>query len=149
MKDHLELLISFEAGEKSAQSLIDWAILCMQDGIAGDNLNGLAWLKNPSKEEAFKVFLCTLEEQGLSIPPFRERKFQAARKIAKMIVDGSKDPNEGCTELAVISRELKSPDEISIFELLDHEQIGHEHINITSENIRPSIFDEAQNLIKT
>jgi len=41
----------------------------------------------------------------------------------------------------------QAPKELSMFELLDHEQYDHENIGTTSENIKPEIMNAAKELL--
>jgi hypothetical protein len=67
--------------------------------------------------------------------------------IAKRIVSGELDPNEGCGLIGDINRELDWPDELSAFGLLAHEQYDHENIGITAEGCVPDIIEESKKLI--
>lgn len=141
-----QVLIDYDSGEKSPQALVDWAIQQLADGEESEALNELAWLSNPGHAEARELFIIAGRELGFVFPIMENLKRLLAKKLAEKIVAGTKDPNEGCLEIAGISKELNSPQELSIFELLAHEQFGHEHIGITAENIRPAIIEAARKL---
>jgi len=147
MEDLAKLLIGFDAGDITPQSLIDWAIGQLQEGKDSASLNELAWLYGPGRHEARELFLKAIEELSYNIPPYPERQVLLAKEIAKKIISGEKDINQGCGEIADISRELDSPDSLSVFELLAHEQHDHENIGITAENIKPSIIDSARGFL--
>jgi len=67
--------------------------------------------------------------------------------IAKGILAGEVDPNEGCSRIDGIARALKWPRELSTLALLSHEQNDHEHIGITAENCVPDIVDACKKLV--
>jgi hypothetical protein len=67
--------------------------------------------------------------------------------IGKSIISKEINPNTGCAQLSELSQENNSPSELQIFELLAHEQYGHEHIGITAENTIPQIIEECENLV--
>ena len=71
-----------------------------------------------------------------------------AIEIAKDIVQGRKNANDGCSELGEINRELDWPEELAPFGLLAHEQYDHENIGITAEGCVPEIIDECKKLIE-
>ena len=67
--------------------------------------------------------------------------------IAKQIVSGEINPNEGCDLIGKINDELGWPEELLGFGQLAHEQHGHEHLGITAENSIPDIIKESKKLI--
>jgi len=71
-----------------------------------------------------------------------------ALNIAKGILSNETDPNIGCGLISELSQENNSPSELQIFELLAHEQYGHEHIGITAGNTEPQIIEECKKLVK-
>ena len=72
---------------------------------------------------------------------------EEAIEIAKGILAGEVDPNEGCSKLGDIGRALDWPKELWGFGLLSHEQHDHEHIGITAENCVPDIIYECKKLV--
>jgi len=76
------------------------------------------------------------------------KEIDKAIQIAVKIIENKINPNIGCDEISEISRENDSPDELQIFELLSHEQYGHENIGITAENTQPQIVKECEILVK-
>jgi len=149
MDEIVELLVDFDAGEASAQELIDWAIKRIEGGYDTESVNELAWQVAPTRNEAKELLLKAVEELNITIPTFSERRILLAKKIANQMLEGNRDLNEGCTELSEISNELDSPESLSIFELLAHEQYDHDNIGITSENIKPAIKKAAEELVKS
>jgi len=147
MDSYIELLINFDSGEVGFQSLIDWAITQIGNDKESESLNELAWLNSPTKLEARELYIRAIDELNYSLPSYSERKLLIAKKVAAKMIAGEKDINEGCSELSEISRELDSPGTLSVFELLAHEQYDHENIGINSENIKPSILEEASRLV--
>lgn len=147
MDSHTKLLIDLESGDVSSKSLIDWAVDQIGNNKKSENLYELAWLIDSEKSEAKELFLRALEELNYSIPSYVERKILLAKRVAAKMIAGEKDINEGCSKLCEISRELDSPSNLSVFELLAHEQYDHESIGINSENIKPSILEEASRLL--
>jgi len=72
---------------------------------------------------------------------------EKAIEVAKRILAGETDPNEGCSQLGDINRALDWPKELSVFGLLSHEQYDHEDLYITPENCVPDIIDECKKLV--
>lgn len=70
-----------------------------------------------------------------------------AFKIAESIISGETDPNEGCSKLGEINRDLDWPTELAALGLLSHEQYDHENIGITAESCVPDIIDECKKLV--
>ncbi len=147
MEDCNELLVKVDSGDITPQALVDWAINELQEGKDSESLLELAWQTNPEKSEARDLFKKAIRELDYELLSSSERKLILARMVAQKIVNGEKDINQGCTELGEISRELDSPSNLSVFELLAHEQYDHENLGITTENIRPSILEEARRLL--
>ena len=147
MGNHTELLINYDSGEASNQDLVDWAISQIQKNKESESLNELAWLTSPGGSETRELFLKAIEELNYILPSYTDRKILLAKKIAEKMLGGKKNVNEGCSEFCEISRELFSPDKLSVFELLAHEQYDHEEIGINAENIKPAILEEAGRLV--
>ena len=78
----------------------------------------------------------------------KEKMLKEALQIARDIIRGDKDPNQGCSELGDINHALDWPEELSAFGLLSHEQYDHENLGITAENCVPDIIKECKSLIK-
>ena len=70
-----------------------------------------------------------------------------ATEIAEKILSKELNPNEGCTQISELSQNNEFLEELQIFELLAHEQHGHEHIGITEENTTPQIIEECERLV--
>ncbi len=70
-----------------------------------------------------------------------------AKEIAKMILAGQIDPNEGANQIANICHDLDYPDSLLDLLHLAHIQEGHEHLGFHKENIRDEIIKEAEKLI--
>jgi len=146
MNQETKLLVKFDSGDANSQELVEWAIQKIQNGFESMNLNELAWQDNPPNIEARELFINSIEDLSLTIPSRSERQIILAKTLATKIVEGKLDANDGCSKIAEISRELDSPGNLSIFELLSHEQYDHEDLGITAENIKPSILEEAKKL---
>ena len=71
-----------------------------------------------------------------------------ARRVAAEIVNRSMEPSLGCSLIASISSKLASPSELQPFELLAHEQSGHEHIGIHPTELVPLIFQACHELLR-
>ncbi|MCP5077245.1 MAG: hypothetical protein GY951_04215 [Psychromonas sp.] len=147
MEEITKLLVNVESGETSPVALVDWAADQISAGNDSISLNELAWLNNPSMNEAKELFVKSIKELKYPLPSKSEMLNYIARTVAKQIVEGEKDINESCSKLCEISRELNSPKDLSVFELLAHEQYDHENIGINAENIQPEIVKEAARLV--
>jgi len=72
-----------------------------------------------------------------------------ALEVARGIMDGSINPNIGCSELGDICHVLDYPSNLTAFNLLAHEQHDHESIGITAESCVPDILKECENLLSS
>jgi hypothetical protein len=70
-----------------------------------------------------------------AIPKFRA-DMSHAREIAELVLAGSMTPRQGCARIAEVSFALEGPEEIAPFELLNHEQTGHEHSSNVADSKR-------------
>jgi len=146
-KNIVDLLSDFDSEIISAQALVDWAASQASEDKESDSLSELAWLNNTGRNEARILFINALEELEIEIPNDDVIQIHIAKKIAKRMLEGKKDLNEGCSELCEVSRNLDSPSALSAFEFLAHEQYDHENLGITSESIKPEILSEARKLV--
>lgn len=138
------LLLAVESGELPAQALIEWAMKEIEDGNDSESLHELAWLNDPDRAEAIELFIATARDLSRVLPSGEDRIRLLAKRIASNMNKGIKNLNDGCLELSDISKSLGSPKSLSIFELLAHEQYGHDKVGITAENIRPDILNEVK-----
>ena len=70
-----------------------------------------------------------------------------ARAIASRVLAGDIQANMGCTMIAAVSENLGMPRELMAFDLLFHEQSGHEHLGITAESCVPGILTACNELL--
>ena len=70
-----------------------------------------------------------------------------ARAIASRVLAGDIQANMGCTLIAAVSENLGMPGELMAFDLLFHEQYGHEHLGITAESCVPDILTVCSDLL--
>ncbi len=68
-------------------------------------------------------------------------------EIARRIISGRVNANDACALLAEVSESLNSPDDLSAFEILAHEQRGHEHLGLTAESCAAEIVKECHRLV--
>jgi len=81
-----------------------------------------------------------------SIPPF-SADVAHAREVAKLMLAGVMTPRHGCARIAEVSTAIGSPRELALFELLNHEQYGHERISITLESVTPEVINACKKLV--
>lgn len=99
-----------------------------------------------SAQQAFvALFFYSLVSYMKSIPPFNA-DIAHAREVAKLVLAGVMTPRHGCARIAEVSTALGSPNELAVFELLNHEQYGHEHIGITLASVTPEIINACKTL---
>jgi hypothetical protein len=78
----------------------------------------------------------------------RDPKFTAeAVEIARAILDGTTNPNRGCTLIASLCVRDGLCDELMDFYCLDHDQYGHEEWGFTAENTVPDILEACRRLV--
>jgi hypothetical protein len=70
-----------------------------------------------------------------------------ALSIATRVLSGEIDPNMGCNMIAAVAENLDSPTELLAFELLAHEQSGHEDLGITAQSCVPDILVACRELL--
>jgi hypothetical protein len=144
----LVLMARYESGDISDSGLVDWALEKLEEGFESKSLILLAGLAPGEYDEAQGLLRNTMIELGYELPSEEELLLQRAKDIAVKIVRKEIDPHEGADLLDDISTSLGDPDELLIFELFSHSQKGHEHLGITAESLRPSIFREAEKLTR-
>ncbi|HZX77147.1 hypothetical protein [Lysobacter sp.] len=72
-----------------------------------------------------------------------------ALTVARQVLAGEIDPNLGCGLIATIGQKQRYPDELALFELLSHEQYGHEELGITVKSCVPDILEACRSLLAT
>jgi hypothetical protein len=92
--------------------------------------------------ELLECVLLAREIQDGSLPMRR-----GCSEIARRIIAGRVDPNDACALLAEISASLRGPNELSVFEVLAHEQYGHEPLGFTAQSCAAQIIEEARRLV--
>jgi len=121
----------------------------LQKGKETKSIVLLAGLSNKDDfEEASSLFKYSIQELGFQFPPKSTLLIHYAKTIAKSIISGDMQPNEGCKIIGDINRALDWPVELVYFGLLSHDQTNHEDIGITEESIRPEIIEAAKELLK-
>lgn len=70
-----------------------------------------------------------------------------AVEAAQQILNGELDPNRGCVLIADIGRQLKSPKEFDVFEMLAHDQHGHDEFGIHAKDCVREILEECRVLV--
>jgi hypothetical protein len=73
---------------------------------------------------------------------------EQAKEIARHILGGKCDPNDGCEKLSELCARAGWPPELLGFYALAHEQTGHEQLGFDRENTAPLIIDECNALLK-
>ncbi len=96
---------------------------------------------NRGNTELLECVLLARQVQEQSLP------LQGCGEIARRIIAGRVNPNDACALLAEVSESLNGPDELWPFELLAHEQYGHEHLGITAESCAAEIIKECHRLV--
>ena len=76
----------------------------------------------------------------------RVLRWNKQKEIATRILSGEIQPNLGCSIIAQLCQENNWPNELQVFDLLAHEQEGHEHIGITAESSIPAIIEACREL---
>jgi hypothetical protein len=75
------------------------------------------------------------------------RVLDSARAVARQVLEGSVNPNQGCALIAEICERNSWPSELTTFSALAHDQSGHEQFGLTSENTAPLILEECRKLL--
>ncbi len=70
-----------------------------------------------------------------------------AKQIARQVIDGSMSPDDGCVALATLCQQNNWPDSLTVFDLLAHEQTGHEQFGFDKDNTAPLIVEECRKLL--
>ena len=70
-----------------------------------------------------------------------------AKVVARQVVEGSMNPNDGCSALAELCERNGWPEELVTFSALAHEQAGHEQLGFNRENTAPLIIDACRALL--
>ena len=142
----LEIIAGFERKLTGLSGLTNWAAGLLARDIETDSLIRLAGLTEAESDEAPGLLRKVVSEWGFRYPTEAVIGVAYARLIAKRILDGQVEPNEGCARIAEINQRLGWPDELTTFGMLAHEQTGHEHIGI--KGTVPEIMSAAQALVE-
>lgn len=143
----LAIIAGFERKLTSLRDLTNWAGSLVSEGIETESLIFLAGLTEAESEEASGLLRRAVSELGFRYPREEVIYLACARLIAKGILNGLIQPNEGCARIGEINQLLCLPDELARFGALAHEQTGHEHIGITKQATVPEIMSAAQALV--
>lgn len=99
-------------------------------------------MSNRGNTELLECVLLTRRIQDGSLP-----LLEGCAEIARRIISGRVNPNDGCTLLAKASETLRGPKSLAAFEILAHEQYGHEHLGITAATCAMEILEECHRLV--
>lgn len=72
---------------------------------------------------------------------------EGCSEIARRVVAGRVNPNDACALLAEVSESLSGPNQLAAFEILAHEQYGHDHLGFTAKSGAAAIVAECHRLI--
>jgi len=142
----LDIVARFELRKATIQDLSGWATEIILQGKDTPALVSLAGITQAESEDIHPLLHQIADDLGLRYPSADKIKLAEARLIAREIIEGKLEPNEGCDQIAEINAALGWPDELIEFGALAHEQTGHESLGITQENIRPEIINAANKL---
>lgn len=70
-----------------------------------------------------------------------------AKDIARQVLDGELNPNDGCEKLSALCLRTGWPSELTGFYALAHEQTGHEEFGFNKANTAPLIIEECHRLL--
>ncbi len=70
-----------------------------------------------------------------------------AVRVAKEIISGKMEPHLGCGLIATVCQKNNYPSQLLVFELLAHEQDGHEHLGINHATTLPHIITACHELV--
>jgi len=70
-----------------------------------------------------------------------------AIRVDGEIISAKIDPHLGCGLIAAVSEKNNHPSMLTSFDLLSHEQDGHEHLGITRRSTLPHIMQACHELI--
>ena len=144
----LGIIAGFKRQLTSLSDLTNWAASLLARNTETDSLIRLAGLTEAESDEAPGLLRKTVSELGFEYPTEAVIDLAYARLVAKGILDGQVEPNEGCAWIAAINQRLGWPDDLAKFGMLAHEQTDHEHIGITKQGTVPEIMSAAKALVK-
>lgn len=145
-KEALDIIVRYENKLIDEKALSDWAAHNIEKGIETESLILLAGLTPSDFNEASVLLKSVISELGLRWPTKNLLGLAYAKIIAKDILEGRIQPNDGCAMIGEINFDLDWPTELSSFGMLSHEQTDHESIGITSESVIPEIMSAAKEL---
>jgi hypothetical protein len=143
----LDIIAQFELGKATIHDLSDWATEILLQGKDTRAVVLLAGITQAESDEIYPLLHKIADDLGVQFPSAEKIKLAQARLIARDIVEGRVEPNDGCDQIAEINGALGWPDELIEFAALAHEQTGHESLGITKENVRPHIINAAKKLV--
>ncbi len=71
-----------------------------------------------------------------------------AKMIARQVIAGSVNPNDGCVAIAALNEQNGWPSSLCVFSALAHEQTGHEEFGFDKKNTAPLIVEECRKLLE-
>ena len=143
----LKLFIVINSTEYYERYLVEWAEQKLIENIESNSLIQLAGLVESEYHNSKELFEKAVVELGYEIPSEKEILINSAIQIAHDIVENKFDANKGCEIINNISIQLEYPEELSSFQLLAHEQYGHENIGIYAKDLIPDIKNASVELI--
>ncbi len=143
----LDIIAGFETKLTSLRDLTNWAASLLVRNTETDSLIRLAGLTEAESDEASGLLRRAVSELGFRYPREEVIDLACARLIARDILNGQIQPNEGCARIGEINEKLGWPDELARFGALAHEQTGHNHVGITKQGTVPEIMSAAQALV--
>ena len=72
---------------------------------------------------------------------------EGCAEIARRVIAGRVNPNDACSLFAEVSESLPGAKALGAFEVLAHEQYGHEHLGMTAESCAKEIVEECRRLV--
>ena len=136
-------------GWTTADDLIEWAVLMLEDGYMTKSLSILASLAKPLyPSEVEDYFHRSLQELGLS-PPEREEALRwHARHIASQILGGGLSASQGCAEIYAVYTMLDYPSDLAAWMWLSEGQSPDDGSELSEEEFEKAVRLEAQELIR-
>jgi hypothetical protein len=144
----IKIIANFSDNIISDEEVITWATSLLENGHDTKSIIELAGLQKYEYENIVVLLKNIVSELGLEYPNKYILKMYRAKSIAEDIVNGNIRPNKGCDLIHSISIDLDRPKELSSFDLLSHEQSGHDHLGITANKLIPDIMSASKELIK-
>ena len=102
----VDIIARFELGKATIHDLSEWATEILLHGKETQAVVLLAGITQAESEEIYPLLHKIADDLGFQYPSTEKIKLAQARLIAREIIEGEVEPNDGCDQIAEINGAL-------------------------------------------